>query len=74
MYRRMNAGHSTHAHASHVHAGHGNWTPRKRSVKLRKRTSPKECEPMGICWVVGIAVGVALAFFVAMIQITLRAG
>ena len=74
MYRRMNASHGAHAHASHVHAGHGNWAPRKRNIKLRRRSSVKECEPLGICWVVAIAVGVAFAFFAAMIQITLRSG
>lgn len=74
MYRRMNATHGTHAHASHVHAGHGNWAPRKRSIKQHRHALEKECEPLAMCWVVAIAAGVAFAFFAAMIQITLRAG
>ncbi|QEI06077.1 hypothetical protein FXN63_09690 [Pigmentiphaga aceris] len=66
----MNASHGT--HASHVHAGHGHWIPRKRVAKMRRRSTVKECEPLGMGWVVFIAVGVAFAFFAAMIQITLR--
>jgi elongation factor P hydroxylase len=78
MYRRLN-GHSTHAHAHghHAHAshlGHGTWAPRKRNIRHRRNLADKECEPLGIVWVVAIAAGVAFAFFAAMIQITMRAG
>jgi elongation factor P hydroxylase len=73
----MNVTHSTHAHGHHAHAGHlghGNWAPRKRAAKHRRHLAEKECEPLGIVWVVIIAAGVAFAFFAAMIQITMRAG
>ncbi len=66
MYKRVSVMHTVGAHH------HGNWVPRRHVARSNRSSRFSPCQPMAMCWVLAIAVGIGACFLTAMIWITLK--